>query len=265
MADICIERAELEKCLPDKKPVNIVHSKSSIHYIVSGKGWLDGVQLGAGQGFVCLRNNSYNYYPDPEDPWTYFWIRMTGDHEKVLELLDSVGLKRNSCIFDFDWEEKILKFAHEYLTDGVYVTNNEMHSEGLIKIILSEHLNVKSENSKLSRRERYAEQAKKFIQNNIQNRITAEDVASSLFLSRAYLRNIFYEYTGTSPKKYIIDTKIRRAKELLQIRRLSVTEVAKSVGYDDALLFSRVFKAHVGISPLRYRKQFSENGSQGDT
>ena len=50
-----------------------------------------------------------------------------------------------------------------------------------------------------------------------------------------------------------------RAKELLRIKRLSVTDIANSVGYDDALLFSRVFKSHAGVSPLEYRKCFLSN------
>lgn len=260
MAEIYIERAELEKCSAAKKPVTLIHSKTSIHYIISGKGWLDGQRLCAGQGFVCLRNHRYEYYPDQNDPWTYFWIRIAGEHEKVFELFDSVGLKKYPCVFSFDWEEKILRLVHEYFNDGVYTTENEMHSEGLIKIILSEHLNKKDEESKMSRRIVHTEKAKKFIQNNIHNHITAEDVANSLFLSRAYLRNIFMKYVGMPPKKYIIEMKIERAKELLAIRRLSVTDIARSVGYDDALLFSRVFKSHTGVSPMEYRKGLASHG-----
>lgn len=265
MSDFYIERAELEKCPLDKKPVTLIHSKTAIHYIISGKGYLDGQKLCAGQGFVCLRNQHYNYYPDKDDPWTYFWIRITGDHEKVFELFDSVGLKKYPCVFNFDWEEKILKFVHEYFTDGIYVTENEMHSEGLIKLILSEHLNSEENENRMSRREMHIKKAKAFIQNNIQNRITAEEVASSLFLSRAYLRNIFTEYVGIPPKKYIIDMKVERAKELLRIKRLSVTDIANSVGYDDALLFSRVFKSHAGVSPLEYRKCFLSDEQDSDT
>ena len=265
MSDFYTDYARLEKCTADKTPVTCIHSKFALHYILSGKGYFDGKCLGAGQGFVCFKNERYNYYPDPEDPWTYFWIGIVGDYEKIYEFFKSIGINDNCCTFNFDWEEKLLKLIHDYFTDGIYIMENEMHSEGLVKIILSEHLNSKENESRMSRREMHVKKAKQFIQNNIQNRISAEDVASSLFLSRAYLRNIFTEYVGIPPKKYIIDMKVERAKELLRIKRLSVTDIANSVGYDDALLFSRVFKSHAGVSPLEYRKWFLSDEQDSDT
>ena len=56
-----------------------------------------------------------------------------------------------------------------------------------------------------------------------------------------------------SPKQYLLNKRLTRAKELLKETNASVFEIANSVGYDDQLYFSRIFKKHIGISPTEYK------------
>lgn len=259
MPDIYIERAEIEKCAPDKKAINLIHTRTAIHYILSGKGYFNGKLLTAGQGFVCHRNQHPEYHQDKDEPWTYLWIRIIGDQDKINDIFKELGLCVPPYIFSFDWEYKLRRYADEYFTDGVYVTGNEMHSEGLVKMILSEHLSVKTENSVISVRKKHCDEAKKYLQSNFHHNITIENVATHLCLSRAYLRNIFFQYNGISPQNYLTNLRIARAKELLQTENFSVSSIANSVGYTDVLLFSKFFKSHTGLSPSAYRKNFRES------
>ncbi|MBR5307960.1 MAG: helix-turn-helix domain-containing protein [Clostridia bacterium] len=253
MSGIMIDGSVLERCTSDKKPTTLIHTYTAVHYILSGKGYFDGKLLGRGDGFVCHRNRKHEYYPDKSDPWTYFWIRIKGDSDEIHSLLDSVGLANEPYTFTFDWEDKILEIADRYYTDGVYESKNQLHDEGLIKIILSEHLSTESKSDNKSRRIRHVEEAKKFMQSNFNKRLTVDEVASHLYISRAYLRNIFCEFTGESPQSYLMNLRIERAKELLLLDRISVTSIATSVGYSDVLTFSKSFKSHTGMSPSEYR------------
>jgi len=45
---------------------------------------------------------------------------------------------------------------------------------------------------------------------------------------------------------------------LMKNTTLNIGEIALSVGYPDQLLFSRIFKSTIGVSPTQYRKRFSE-------
>ena len=67
-----------------------------------------------------------------------------------------------------------------------------------------------------------------------------------------YFRSIFKSFYGTSPKSYINNLKITRAKELLSCGMYSVTEAAILSGYTDMSHFSREFKRAVGVSPRDY-------------
>lgn len=254
MTEMYISKAMLEKCSAEKPAINCIHTHTSIHYVISGEGYYNGRLLGAGHGFICHRNHRPEYYPDKEDPWTYLWIRIDGNQDKINEMLDELGLCTPPYTFNFDWIYKLLRYVDEYFTDGVYMTKNEMHSEGLIKMILSEHLFDNGKKSESSQRESHCEEAKKYMQNNFHKKISIEDVATHLCLSRAYLRNIFHQYNGISPQQYLVNLRIERAKELLQTGTFSVSSIAQSVGFSDVLVFSKFFKTHTGVSPSKYGK-----------
>ncbi len=72
----------------------------------------------------------------------------------------------------------------------------------------------------------------------------------------------FKHTTGRTPTKYIIDSKIAKARELLLTTSLPMNQVASLCGYNDPLYFSRIFKKRVGASPREYRKN---NGLDSDT
>ena len=64
----------------------------------------------------------------------------------------------------------------------------------------------------------------------------------------------FYAVYGCSPKRYLTDLRMKRAKELLRVDH-TVTETARMVGFRDIYHFSVCFKKEFGISPLEYRSE----------
>lgn len=77
-------------------------------------------------------------------------------------------------------------------------------------------------------------------------------VALHLGVCRSQLYRIFKQHTAMSPQKYLTEFRIRQACNLMSKRSLSVKEVAYSVGFDDPLYFSTVFKASMGQTPTQY-------------
>ncbi|MBR0048475.1 MAG: helix-turn-helix domain-containing protein [Prevotella sp.] len=62
------------------------------------------------------------------------------------------------------------------------------------------------------------------------------------------------EVTGTTPNKYVMAERMRRAADLLLDGRLNVSEVAWKVGFQDQSYFNKCFKAHYGVPPSKYGK-----------
>lgn len=75
-------------------------------------------------------------------------------------------------------------------------------------------------------------------------------------VSDTYFRKIFISHFGTSPQKYIVSKRILQAKSIIDSGDFeTVREVASSVGYNDPLYFSRVFRKKYGVSPSNINKE----------
>jgi AraC-like DNA-binding protein len=70
-----------------------------------------------------------------------------------------------------------------------------------------------------------------------------------------HLINKFKHDYGISPKAYLSQIKIQKAKELLLMSDLLSREVADALGFRDELYFIRFFKKHTGVTPRQFRQQ----------
>jgi transcriptional regulator GlxA family with amidase domain len=57
-----------------------------------------------------------------------------------------------------------------------------------------------------------------------------------------------------SPQEYLMQVRMKHACDLLKETDLPIKMIASSVGYENALTFSKIFKHKEGVSPLDYRK-----------
>lgn len=88
---------------------------------------------------------------------------------------------------------------------------------------------------------------------------TVSEMAEYSNISENQLRRVFLKHTGMSPKDFIDNIKIRLAIERLCNSNLAVKDIAESLGYSDAFHFSRRFSQLTGVSPIKYRMNFSPN------
>lgn len=84
------------------------------------------------------------------------------------------------------------------------------------------------------------------------NELRIAELAALCGISEVYFRRIFHALYGKSPKEYVIDMRIERARRLLSDGGFTVREVAALCGYFEETHFSREFKRHVGCSPSDY-------------
>lgn len=94
---------------------------------------------------------------------------------------------------------------------------------------------------------------KQYLDQNYTSPITLDSLSETVYISKHYLSHMFKEQTGTSPIKYLTSRRISKACELLTTTTMPISEVSKSVGYENPLYFSQVFKKLQGVSPAEYR------------
>ena len=87
--------------------------------------------------------------------------------------------------------------------------------------------------------------------------LTNSALAEKAMISEVYFRRVFKENFGVSPKQYIQDLRIAKAKNLLKSNvHASIAAVAEAVGFSNIYQFSTAFKKATGYTPTHYVKLF---------
>ena len=80
-------------------------------------------------------------------------------------------------------------------------------------------------------------------------------MASRANMSESKFKNLFRKITGLTPNNFFIDNKLLKAKELLETRQLSITQVSDQLSFTNNSYFASKFKENFGISPKTFVKQ----------
>lgn len=94
-----------------------------------------------------------------------------------------------------------------------------------------------------------------YLEKNISNpQITNIFLANKLGISEVYLRKLFSVHYGISPRQFIIDMRIQKAKSLLTNGTQPITIISEECGFSSPYHFCRAFKNKTGITPTEYAK-----------
>ena len=89
-----------------------------------------------------------------------------------------------------------------------------------------------------------------YIENHYDEDLTIDLIAREFYTNPTTLSRSFKEVSEDTPINYLINFRLEKAKSIMQSNpSVSIKEVAKSVGYDDSLYFSKLFKKRFGESP----------------
>jgi AraC family transcriptional regulator of arabinose operon len=233
-----------------------VRNSYIIHYVIKGAGYFNGNKVSKGQGFLITPAMKEHYYPDENDPWEFLWV--ISDDPKIAKLFDLFASNKHTKIFSFDYLDTI-KETVDFLTE-----NNQQKYNGyeMLESFLSffkYQQKTSYEKESFNSADVYIEAAVNYIELNMQNNVSVYELTQFLGISQPYLFKIFKERFSLSPKQYILNQKLKRAKVLLTETNLSVSHIANSIGILDVLSFSKAFKQKTGLSPVNYRNQYKSD------
>ena len=235
-----------------------VRKSYMIHYITAGKGIYKNngkiYHLKKGDAFLICPGEEIFYQADEKDPWCYAWIGMQG--VKIKSYLQRTTLA-SSPILHYSKDTQ-LSFLYIKLAKA-YSTNSE-NRDLLLNSVLYEFLyflieNFPNKKNNINHDEEYINACLVYCFTHLDKKIQVHDIANHLGLNRSYLTRLFKKYLGVSLKEYIWTIKINEANKLLKETDLPINVVARSVGFDDPLYFSRLYKEKNGITAKEYRNQ----------
>ena len=256
--DAMIYTCGYENCEPGHSYGPLLRNGYMIHYILAGKGIYrtrgKEFHLCTGDAFLICPEDVIYYEADRKDPWNYTWIGMQGI--KIKGYLERTSLL-DTLVFQYG-DDSGLRSCHERLFEAEQQSRSR---DLLMNSILYEYLFLLVSRFPAKRpagaeaRANYVEEVLRFIEGAYCDPITVQDIAGHLNLNRSYLHRLFKAAMGTSVQDYLLDYRIRRACTLLKHTDLPVHVVARSVSYQDALHFSKLFHQKKGVSPSEYREQ----------
>lgn len=103
------------------------------------------------------------------------------------------------------------------------------------------------------RESRRVAQIASYIRGNYRT-ATLTELSRRLYLSPPYLSKLIKDYFGMTFKELVVQERINRAKELITTTELSVSDIIRSVGYENESFFHREFKRKTGQTPLSLRR-----------
>jgi AraC-like DNA-binding protein len=98
-----------------------------------------------------------------------------------------------------------------------------------------------------------------YISDNYSRRITIRELAQTLNMSVRSFERTFKDVFNITPQQFIIKTRIFKACDQLR-EGMSISESALHCGFYDQSSFAKLFKRHMGLTPLQYIKHFLRDG-----
>lgn len=210
--------------------------------------------LGAGDTFLLFPQVESSYQADEKEPWEYAWVGFAGSD--AYSMIANTDFSRERPVWD---QSEISEELSEKLK-AVYEKNGNTFQDAVsmtgavysLMAFLMKHSRGRKKPANLQAD--YVERARQYIAEQYSYPITVEDIADYIGVSRSYLFRLFQEVAGQSPKEYLLEYRIGQACQLLSQTDLPVGSIAHSVGFEDHLYFSKVFKKYKYCTPSEYRK-----------
>ena len=98
------------------------------------------------------------------------------------------------------------------------------------------------------------------METNIEEPISPSVLAQDVGMSTRQLERLFRRYLNRSPKRYYMELRLQKARNLLMQTDMSVINVALACGFASPSHFSKCYRAHYDTTP--YRERGSKSGAQ---
>ncbi len=258
--ELNVYRCGIEDCSSGHSWGPALRDHYIIHHILGGRGifQVNGktYHLGENDCFMICPNTIVYYQADLQEPWSYAWVGFNGFKAKTY--LSQAGLNAGHPVFRYDSDSFLKDCLRRMIETKDQRKGREIRLLGLLYEFLSRLVETGVHNDTpekgSNRKEEYIRKALEYIHMNYSRKINIGEIAHHVGLDRSYLYSLFLEFLKASPQEFLISFRLDKACELMGNISLSIGDIARSVGYEDPLQFSRIFKKEKGLPPKEYRK-----------
>jgi len=231
-------------------------------YCIVGEGWfeINGKRelVIPHQFFILPKGIAHKYGSNPSKPWTIYWMHFDGekaaffadgfDHPIDISPNSNSRIQERLQLFEeiFNTLSKSLSMNNIY-----YSITSLFHFLGSMKFLGEYRESVEL----ITRKNDCIDDVIHFMHENIERKLTLDDLARQAGLSTSHLSLLFHKKTYYSPLQYLNHLRIQKACQFLDFTDMKINQISPKIGFEDSLYFTRIFKKNMGMSPSEYRLQ----------
>jgi AraC-like DNA-binding protein len=272
--DLSLQYTGEEQCEPGHEGQGI-RNQFLVHYVLRGSGRVmtaSGAQrLGAGDGFLFFPGQRCWYRADDQRPWAYAWVGFAGRQADAA--VRAMGFTEERTVWRARPDAALRQCFRRLRREAEESGARQLRLDGLLCLLLDRIDELSGPATGAGRgRLPGAEEATpsgavarafRFVELHYGQDIGVSDMARHAGLERTYFSALFKRETGRPPAGYLLAYRMARAEDLLAEGRLSVKEIAFSVGYRDYAVFAKRFRKTHGCTPLGFRRRAAAGGRVG--
>lgn len=232
------------------------HDDNLVMLCTEGRGWLTiderRREIRSGDAILLPRGLSHEYAADNKLPWSIFWVHFSGDDGDAL--MRWLAPNQEHCIHPgampalTDHFEQLLEVGRTgYSSTAFIVAANQL------RYMLTGIAQYRDQQSRLREGELDLASVQRFMRNRVTGKVSLDELAQVAGVSTPHFAERYRTLTGYPPIRHFTHMKMEAACRLLDSTEQSVKSIAGSLGYDDPLYFSRVFRKIIGSAPRDYR------------
>lgn len=245
-------------CWSTWREIDYIPDYNKFYFICGGDGWL---KIGdeefyprAGQLYLMPASVLQSYSAINNNPFSKYWCHFQAKvgERNLFDIVKTpyfVNVKNISQVTKL-FNELIVSYRE---TDLPSIFQAKAALLNIISYFLdnipanSIHIAKLQNNDKL-------ELVLNYIEDNLHNAISVDKLANLVHFHPNHFIRFFKNQTGTPPMQYIRKLKLEKAKDYLLETKLTLTEIACSLGFYDQFHFSKEFKEYTGYAPSEYKK-----------
>lgn len=230
-------------------------------YCIEGEGWFKTsaheYKVSENQYFILPAGIAHSYGSDENNPWTIYWVHFKGrlalsfakDQDRPIEIRPGLHSRIIDRIELFEEIFRTLEMGYSR-ENRLYACTVFHHFLGTLHYI-QQYRNVKKDDSQKTD---IVTAAIHFMKENLEKRLTLDEIAEHIGYSVSYFTTMFNKRTGFAPLTYFNQLKIQQACKLLDFTDMKINQICYKIGIEDTYYFSRLFSKIMGMSPREYKK-----------
>ncbi len=258
MASMTVYRSGHQQCSPNFHRGLEIRDFYLIHFVINGCGTyiLNGKKhiVKENQAFIIYPSMQVDYIADFHTPWEYCWVGFNGNDARLL--MNASGFSPQNPVITPNNPDNIKALIMNiYSCRGHQIHEIIQMTSKLYELIA---FLIKDSDSEIPVQSqisiKHVQKACDYIASNYQKQMNITDIAEHIGICRSRLYKIFMTHLSISPTQYLTEFRMREACNMLKNVSKSIKEVAFSVGFNNPLYFSTVFKKYTEYTPREYKK-----------